>query len=240
MRMISLHLLQTLCLSGRATRLGQYADDSTSALETLHRGRRDYRPLRHTLSEVYGAQLEPHLAFCDAVDAALRENSPFRLSALAQGSTGYAVDGWQRLVLLQAVDGMRAAAWAVARRAYLYLPISSRLVETIQPETAPAAAGEELNETAAAEAAAGADYLTELLLLSEDLLPLTNEEGKSELPPVTTDVPDEWDADTPSPAATLRSKVQDARLHAVLLSHFGSTLSDRVMAIKGGHALKLK
>ncbi|KAI3485155.1 hypothetical protein L1887_51592 [Cichorium endivia] len=61
MRMCSVYLLYVLCLSGRAVRLGQYAQDAAGG--TQH-GLREYRLLRSKLLARY-PDLEPRVRFCD-------------------------------------------------------------------------------------------------------------------------------------------------------------------------------
>ena len=255
LRMTSLYLLQTMCLSGRATRLGQYSvADAGSDHESLRRGLREYRPLRTTLATLYGDELHLHLRFCDRVYSALRDIDPFRLSCLLQERTGsdggeeYRVDGWQKLLLLQALPSVRGAAWAVARKAYMYLPISRGLEKLISSsDTSLGQAREEAQTPLEA-------YLSELLLLSTKVVPYTDERAKRkreegfEPKAASKEPPDDWDAEEPSSQATRSERAdleddgeeEDERLYAFLLSHFGSSLGSRVTSIKEGAALKLR
>lgn len=239
LRVVSLYLLQTLCLSGRATRLGQYAAES-GVLEPLHRGLREYRSLRTTLSGLCGQDLAPHLEMCDAVYTALRDVDPFAYSRLLTSGKGYTVDGWQRLVLLQAVPVLRSAAWAVARRTYMNLPVSSRVEGMIR--------GQAVQQEEGRRTGKGERYLGQLLLLTTDLLPSGGEEidqssggtGKRE------EVPEEWDADnqsSPKLDETITGpdeKQNDIRLHAFLTTQFGTTLPQRLTPLKDGHAVKIR
>ncbi|CBQ69808.1 conserved hypothetical protein [Sporisorium reilianum SRZ2] len=214
MRLVALYMLHTLCLSGRATRLGQYAAVESAA--PLHRALREYRALRTTLRNLYGEELDPHLGVCDTVYNALRDVDPFAISRLlAEGE----LDAWQRLVLLQVVPVVRGAAWEVARRAYMYMPISGRLRGMIQGEK---------------EGEGGGDrFWVELLLLGEDVLPAAPVVG-----PKQEEAPDAWDADDPPTTAT--GEQEDVRLLTFLTSHFGATLRDRLIPLKQGHAIKLR
>lgn len=256
--MISLYLLQAICLSGRATRLGQYASSSpspnseTSSFESLQSGLRTYLPLRQTLSALYPhTQLEPHLGFCDSVYTALRETNPFKFAILLETSQkegGYRVDGWQRLLLLQVVMVLRGASWAVARKAFLYLPVSVGVAALIKGTSGD---GEE-----AARRGEDEEYLVRLLLLSTNLFPAAQQEQEVEEKGtrVREETPDEWDTEPSTPpsipssfeaAAKKREEEEERRLYNVLLSYFQSSSSDlstRLTTIKtgSGHAVKLK
>ncbi|EST08711.1 hypothetical protein PSEUBRA_001792 [Kalmanozyma brasiliensis GHG001] len=234
-RVVSLYMLQTLCLSGRATRLGQYDSESGSVMEPLHRGLREYRSLRATLSSLYGSELDPHLSMCDTLYEALRDVDPFRFSRLVMGKEGYQMDGWQRLVLLQTVPALRSAAWAVARKSYMYLPISARVKGMIDGTGVQGEGGRER-------------FLVELLLLNTDLLLAMSEvaaephTGKKH----EEEPPEEWDADDQtsdaigSRADSKGDLEEDTRLHAFLALQFGTTLPTRLMSIKEGHAVKIR
>lgn len=234
LRLVSLYLLQTLCLSGRATRLGQYAAAGSSGwMENLHRGLVEYISLKDTLSKVYGEHLEPHLLVCDAVYTAIRDADPFKLSQLLRGQERAGlVDGWQKLVVMQIVPVVRSAAWEVARKAYMYMPISSRVLDMIVGEVRRGEGGGE-----------GDAFWVELLLLSVEILPnasvAQSSQGSSDKREVT---PDEWDDDDESSLDTsdASEKEQDARLLTFLTSQFGITLPDRIMPLKQGHAIKLR
>lgn len=239
LRMATLYLLQSLCLSGRALRLGQYATSSDgSAVETLHRDLREYRSLRSTTVSIYGDKdWKRHVGFCDAVYCALRNIDPFRFTTLLEGKGGYEVDSWQRLILLQAVPMLRNAAWGVARRTYIYLPIPSSVVVLIK-EDKKVDEGEERKPEQ--------EWLGQLLLLSTDFLSPTKAEldqiKEEESVKVREETPDDWD--TPSADSLIRTPaqaIQDKRLHTFLLTQFPSDLSARFMPIKDGTtALKIK
>lgn len=234
LRVVSLYLLQTLCLSGRATRLGQYTTES-GVIEPLHRGLRENPYLRTTLCSLYGERLARHLEMCDAVYTALRDVDPFAYSRLLTGKGGYKVDGWQRLILLQALPVLRGAAWAVARRTYMYLPISSRVEGMIRGQEGQ---GGEARRTGERER-----YIGELLLLNTDILP-ARAEAKDQSTSGTgrrEDVPEEWDADEQfSSKLDEIEEENDLRLHAFLTTQFGTTLPSRLLPLKDGHAIKIR
>ncbi|TKY90327.1 hypothetical protein EX895_000325 [Sporisorium graminicola] len=235
MRLVSLYLLQTLCLSGRATRLGQYAAAHSERTEALHRGLSEYKRLKATLTSVYGERLHSHLAVSDAVYAALRNVDSLTLSRLLCDTKG-GMNGWQRLIALQVVPALRSAAWEVARKAYMYMPVSERLKGMI-------IGGEEKVEQGPRDEEDG--FWVQLLLLGTDALPPTpvGEAKQDSLRKQEQTLPDEWDADDdPSqPSAMSASGEQeDARLLTFLTSQFGLTLPDRIMSIKHGHAVKLR
>lgn len=215
MRMCSVYLLYVLCLSGRAVRLGQYANDAAGG--TQH-GLREYRLLRTKLL-AQCADLEPHVRFCDRVYTALRAADPLQLAAILRGNGNdaeYTMDGWQRLLVLHAVPGVRAAAWQVATKAYTYLPISPTLASLISQDSMPPTTPRTGYES----------YLASILLLQTDILPPAS--------PPSSDTPDDWDTDTqPSPAE------EDARVHRFLTSHI-PTLASRLTTIRSGAAVKLR
>ena len=213
LRIVALYLLETLCLSGRATRLGQYSTGS----EPLHRGCSEYRHLRATLSATYGDALHPQLTICDGVYMAIRDVDPFALCRLLTGGT---LDGWQRLLVLSIVPALREAAWRIASKAYMYLPVSSRLVSMIQNDVAKMEEG---------EAGEPERYLVQLLVLGTDVLPDTNAKSTPNQP-----APDDWDADDDN------DQVERTRLFHFLTCHVPPTLTDRIMPLKHGSAIKLR
>lgn len=227
LRMVSLELLRTLCLSNRATRLGQYSSSPNDGSNALQSGFREYRSLRTTLSSLYGSSLELHVKFCDEVYSALRDVDPFKFAHLLSGGKrggGYEVDAWQRLVLLQALPGMRGAIWAVVRKTYLYLPISVYLEGLIRVEDRPA--GERREEEA---------YLASILLLGTDMLP-AQDTGKTP----KEETPDDWESEAVE-AHTGQGREEDSRLHTFLTLQFSPPeLTERLTTIKNGPALKLK
>ncbi len=158
MRMCSVYLLYVLCLSGRAVRLGQYAQDAAGG--TQH-GLREYRLLRSKLLARY-PDLEPHVRFCDRVYTALRGADPLQLARILRGNDAeYRMDGWQRMLVLHAVPAVRAAAWQVATKAYMYLPVSSHLAGMISPDAVAQPSPQTAHES----------HLASLLLLQTDILP---------------------------------------------------------------------
>lgn len=213
LRMVGLYLLQTLCSSGRATRLGQY----TSGSEPLSRGFSEYRHLRASLSSLYGDALDPHLETCDVVYTALRDVDPF---ALARVLAGGALDGWQRLIVLSVVPALRSAAWGVAKKAYMYLPVSERFVGMMRND-------------AAENGGVGADerWLIGLLMLGTNVLPDTSAQVANEK------TPDDWDADADDPS--INDQVERTRLLHFLTAHL-APLTDRIMPLKQGSAIKLR
>ncbi|ETS60489.1 hypothetical protein PaG_05333 [Moesziomyces aphidis] len=158
MRMCSVYLLYVLCLSGRAVRLGQYAQDAAGG--TQH-GLREYRLLRSKLLARY-PDLEPHVRFCDRVYTALRGADPLQLARILRGNDAeYRMDGWQRMLVLHAVPAVRAAAWQVATKAYMHLPVSSHLAGIISPDAVAQPSPQTAHES----------HLASLLLLQTDILP---------------------------------------------------------------------
>ncbi|KAJ9475387.1 hypothetical protein PHBOTO_005468 [Pseudozyma hubeiensis] len=238
-RLISLYLLQILCLSGRATRLGQYSkeDSSGAILQPLHRGLREYKIVKEKVEEVHG-DLGGCGRMCDRVYAALRDVDPFALARVLEGGGvgRYEVDGWQRLILLQVVGGMRNAAWGVVKRAYMYLPVGEAVKGMIEGgEAEERAAGSDLEESER--------FLGELLLLNTNVLPAESsyEDAKQDAKPQET--PDSWDAEDqppPPPALDRNQRENDLRLYAFLTHQFGSTLPTRLTSLKTGHAVKLR
>ncbi|KAJ1035541.1 hypothetical protein NDA18_000320 [Ustilago nuda] len=242
-RMMSLYLLQSLCLSGRALRLGQYitpTDNSDGAVETLHKGLREYRLLRTTLSLTYGdgKGWNEHFKFCDKVYSALRGVDPFKLTLLLSGKVGYGVDEYQKLLSMQAVPMLRNAAWAVARRTYIYLPITPELQVLIGGTAEEGKTGERREEQV---------WLEELLLLCTDVLPASRSEMEqvkgSEGVKTKEETPD--NCDSPSlahePIPSSAQAIVNGRLHTFLLSRLDEPLSDRLISLKdGSFAIKIK
>ncbi|KIS66789.1 uncharacterized protein UMAG_10849 [Mycosarcoma maydis] len=250
MRIVSLHLLQILCLGGRATRLGQYTKDSTRVLEPLYRGLQEYRMVKQKLLHIY-VDLHEHVPVCDAAYKALRDIDPFRLSSLLheeRQQTAYSVDAWQRLVLLQIVEPLRNAAWAVARRAYLQLPVDAHLKHLIESGAAHKQDQEQdqqqqQQQQQHQEDSEGGRFLSELLLLDIDVFPRATSEHLQENKPTRNETPDEWDADdNPDTYAHPSSHIQqhDLRLDTFLTTQFDSSLASRLTSTHSGHAIKLR
>ncbi|GAC98447.1 hypothetical protein PHSY_006041 [Pseudozyma hubeiensis SY62] len=239
-RFISLYLLQILCLSGRATRLGQYSNEDSSGamLQPLHRGLREYKIVKEKVEEEVHGDLGDCGRMCDRVYVALRDVDPFALARVLEGGEGggYEVDGWQRLVLLQVVGGMRNAAWGVARRAYMYLPVGEAVKDMIE-------GGATVEQRTGREMEDSERFLGELLLLNTNILPAESsyKDAKQDVKP--QDTPDSWDAEDqppPPPALDENQRENDLRLHAFLTHQFGSTLPTRLTPLKTGHAVKLR
>lgn len=236
---ISLYLLQILCLSGRATRLGQYSNDDSSGatLQPLHRGLREYKVVREKVEEVHGDVGECG-RMCDRVYVALRDVDPFALARVLERGEGggYEVDGWQRLVLLQVVGGMRNAAWGVVKRAYMYLPVGEAVKGMIEGDaTVEQGTGREMEESER--------FLGELLLLNTNILPAESSFEATKQDIKSQETPDSWDAeDQPPPPSALdrNQRENDSRLYAFLTHQFGSTLPTRLTSLKTGHAVKLR
>ena len=145
------------------------------------------------------------------------------------------MDGWQRLVVLQAVPTVRGAAWEIARQAYMHMPVSARVRDMI--------AGDDVRK---GEAEGGEEdgFWIQMLLLGTDILPAAPvvEAGQGPVGRKEEEAPDEWDADDEPPpnAINTRSEEEDVRLFTFLTAQFGPTLPNRLLPLKQGHAVKLR
>ncbi|SNX87562.1 uncharacterized protein MEPE_06272 [Melanopsichium pennsylvanicum] len=243
-RMISLYLLHLLCLSARATRLGQSCLQSSNVVELLHRGLKEYIKFRTILEQVYGTELNAHFKLCDAVYKALRDVDAFSYSDILQGKANveYEVDGWQALVLVQTLPLLRKASWAIARKAYMYLPVSSGVVERIKP-------GKEGVERGNANGIKER-YLVQLLLLCTDILPASSSDSKGNKKEAKvkkrSEKFDEWDTESNHKVDSdkehqVTNHIEDNRLYSFLSTQFDLlSLPDRLMPIKGGYAIKIR
>lgn len=240
----SLLLLQTLCLSGKATRLGQYSNGATAqstSLQSSTASLREYRLQRAQLASVY-PENDAHFKLCDQVYAVLRDSNPFLLASLLERPQ---LDIWQRILLMQLVPTVRTRAWAIARKAYMYLPISAALSLKLNPQL-----------TLTSESSTESTLLESLLLLSTTYLPSTSDavqkSSKAKSQVAQPPPPDDWDEDDPTAQLTeqlARTKLQhgaspiiEARIADFLELEFSSAgdLAQRVMQIREGHAFKIR
>ncbi|PWY97800.1 hypothetical protein BCV70DRAFT_202554 [Testicularia cyperi] len=269
-KMASLLLLQTLCLSGKAARLGQYASgpsaqasDRSSSTAAL----REYVGLRARMEALYpGAQDE--LLLCDTVYNAVRDSNPFILQQLLHSNGDAKLDLWQRIVLLQLLPTLRMRAWAIARKAYMYLPVSHKVARAATTDL-----GQSATESTSASTSA---YLISLLLLDDQtLLPSfeevqrhgsvgptpTNERTfstRSGSVKATQETPESWDAEeddidnlagqlatarlgsSPSSDLTMSERRLQHFLASELCAGDAKSLSTRIMPIREGYAVKIR
>lgn len=246
--MASLMLLQTLCLSGRATRLGQYANgtstQSASSLPSSSVSLREYKSQRAQLATLY-PESASQFQLCDEVYAIVRDSDPFLLARLLERPQ---LDIWQRILLMQLIPTIRAKAWTIARKAYMYLPISSSLALKLNPHLQPTS-----------ESSTGSNWLMSSLLLADTYLPVSSSTAaqkhsttKTRYPPPPP--PDDWEEDDPTSLVTkqlaqtslqqssIASAETEARITDFLKLELGSDgdIAQRVMQIREGFAFKIR
>nr|CDI55885.1 putative protein [Melanopsichium pennsylvanicum 4] len=175
---------------------------------------------------------------------ALRDVDAFSYSDILQGKANveYEVDGWQALVLVQTLPLLRKASWAIARKAYMYLPVSSGVVERIKP-------GKEGVERGNANGIKER-YLVQLLLLCTDILPASSSDSKGNKKEAKvkkrSEKFDEWDTESNHKVDSdkehqVTNHIEDNRLYSFLSTQFDLlSLPDRLMPIKGGYAIKIR